>query len=60
MRDVNRIDEFLEEIGKVWKDNPDLRFGQIVSTMGKISVNLFNMEEEEFLIAFKNLLEGDK
>ena len=30
MRDKNRIDPFLKEVGKIWKKSPDLRFGQII------------------------------
>lgn len=35
MRDINRIDEFLERLKKIWKLNPDLRFNQLV-------LNVFN------------------
>ena len=30
MTDAKRIDEFLERLGKVWKENPDKRFMQLV------------------------------
>jgi hypothetical protein len=30
MRDKERIDPFLEKLGKLWKENPDQRFGQLV------------------------------
>ena len=31
MRDPKRIDEMLEELGKLWKLRPDMRLGQILS-----------------------------
>jgi len=33
MRNPDRIDICLKQIEKVWKENPDLRFGQILAVM---------------------------
>ena len=33
MRDKNRIKPFLESIASLWEQNPDLRFGQLVSNV---------------------------
>ena len=33
MRDPNRIDQVLSEIGIIWKEHPDLRLGQIISNV---------------------------
>ena len=54
MRDVNRIDPFLEKLGEVWKENPDLRFGQLVMNIetGSPSV-IWNKEEDEWLEALE-------
>ena len=30
MRDINRIDEFLNRLKAIWKANPDLRFTQLI------------------------------
>ena len=31
MRDPNRIEPFLQELGKIWKEEcPDWRFGQLI------------------------------
>lgn len=30
MRDPNRIDNILQQVGEVWKQNPDLRLGQLL------------------------------
>lgn len=34
-RDPERIDEILDELEEYWKDNPDLRLGQIISNLSK-------------------------
>ncbi len=31
MRNIDRIDPFIERLKEVWKQHPDLRFGQIVA-----------------------------
>ena len=52
MRDPNRIKPFLEEIEKLWFENPDWRFGQLVINVtnpGVINTKIFHMEEDEFL-----------
>lgn len=33
MRDPNRIDPLLKELGDFWKKNPDLRLGQIICNL---------------------------
>ena len=30
MRDINRIDTILQQLGEIWKMNPDLRLGQLL------------------------------
>ena len=30
MRDINRIDPLLAKLGELWKQYPDMRFGQLV------------------------------
>lgn len=54
MRNPDRIDICLKQIEKVWKENPDLRFGQILTLMDfnedifydedNVSFNLNNIE----------------
>lgn len=53
-RDINRIDPFLQELGKVWKEKcPDWRFGQLMFNIMRVmethSAVPFYMEEDEFL-----------
>ena len=33
MRDINRIEPFLKEVGEQWKKFPDLRFGQLIEIL---------------------------
>ena len=66
MRDIDRIDKFLEEIGKIWKDFPDWRFGQLIENLRRFkgskedkgfetffSSDLFHLEEKDFLKLLK-------
>ena len=47
MRDKNRIHPFLEKLEEIWKENPDLRFGQlIVCTLGE---DPFYIEDDKAL-----------
>ena len=60
MRDSKRIKPFLKELEKLWTENPDWRFGQLVkniSATGVADITLYNMEENEFL---KNIDEYKK
>ena len=50
MRDRNRIDPFLERLGKVWKKVPDWRFGQLMCNLQRMAGHdLFYMEDEDFM-----------
>jgi uncharacterized protein YihD (DUF1040 family) len=60
MRDPKRIKPFIETIEKLWAENPDFRFGQLIMAITKTGVHnpvLFNMEEDVFIeriAEFKN------
>ena len=57
MRDVNRIDKFLEEFGELWKKYPDLRFSQIVCNLQRyIGNDGFYLEEEDYIQKLKDFL----
>lgn len=62
MRDINRIDPFLKEVGKIWKKNfPDWRFMQLISNMQSyFGQDLFYIEEDEFLNLLKKYVEEHK
>lgn len=53
MRDPDRIDAFLAELGHVWKKYPDLRFGQLVMNLTRNRQGNFQdpfyWEEDEWL-----------
>lgn len=53
MRDINRIDPFLKELGNLWKENcPDWRFGQlIVNVLGE---DPFYIEDDKAINYFKD------
>ena len=51
MRNRNRIDPFLNQIGKLWKENcPDWRFGQLIENVFGSSEYLTWFVEEDTMI----------
>ena len=42
MRDPNRIEEYINVIETIWKENPDLRFSQLV-------LNIFRNNSDYYL-----------
>lgn len=60
MRDPKRIDEFCEELKKMWQQVPDWRFGQlIVNALGEIQAkekrDVFFIEDDKMLEELKEL-----
>lgn len=57
MRDPNRIDKFLDELGKIWKEEcPDWRFGQLIVNVFEANTRaaiLFS-EEDRMLDIFED------
>ena len=54
MRDINRIEPFCQELLKVWKNNPDMRFSQlIVNLMGGYGSDMYYVEDEDFINILK-------
>lgn len=49
VRDINRIDPFLEKIGELWKRVPDWRFGQLMFNFLSEYGDPFYLSEDEFL-----------
>ena len=64
MRDPQRIEPFLKELGKYWSKVPDWRFGQLIcNVFGEIAVKRdpFFIEEGEMLSIFAEYFrEGDE
>ena len=59
MRDPQRIDKFINELGTLWKDKvPDWWFGQLMYNFLSAKGDPFYWEEDEFLKKFKEYLEG--
>ena len=53
MRDIERIEPFLQEIGKLWKQVPDWRFGQLMSNvLNSLPQDPFHYEDKEMLEEF--------
>lgn len=65
MRDPARIDPILELLGKIWKQNPDLRLGQLLVNAARPSEpvpKIFYVEDDvlkEGLQAFAELTGGE-
>ena len=59
MRDANRIEKIMSKIGMIWLENPDLRFGQLVSNlfykMGHS--DMFYVEDDELEKFLDNFLD---
>lgn len=47
---MDRIDEYLKELGEIWKKNPELRLGQLID-------NVLLQEEDLYYISDVKLLE---
>lgn len=57
MRDPNRIDPFLQELGTIWKTQcPDWRFGQfLINVFGGIpGGSLWLLEEDKMIETVRN------
>ena len=49
MRDINRIDTILQQLGEIWKMNPDLRLGQLLlNCMAGLLKNINNIKKPTF------------
>lgn len=56
MRDPNRIEPMLEELGRLWKQTPDLRLGQLVVSMAlKRDIDAFYIEDDKM---FASICDG--
>lgn len=55
MRDINRIDDYLNVIKKIWKKNPDLRFSQLVLNVFTDSSLDYYIEDDKSLEMFKHM-----
>lgn len=51
MRDPNRIDEMVSDFAAIWKQNPDMRFGQLVVNL--LGVDPFYIEDDDIKKIFE-------
>ena len=57
MRDINRIEPFMNELTEIWKKLPDWRFGQLIENIKRYmkTGDLFYVEDDKMLEILKNL-----
>ena len=58
MRDPERIDDILRRLKLVWKENPDLRLGQLLLSVIKMD-RLFYVEDEKLILLLEDYFMGD-
>lgn len=59
MRDINRIDPFLQKLGEAWKKHPDFRFGQFITNFfGAYKGDVWHLEEDEWMVAIQAFIDG--
>lgn len=60
MRDPNRIEPFMTELGKLWKENvPDWRFSQLIENVfGAMDYVPWMLEEPRMLEEFQNYFDN--
>ena len=59
MRNPDRIDPFLERLGKAWKRVPDWRFGQFMANISRsMDRDMFFPEDDEMIDFIEKLIEN--
>lgn len=58
MRDPNRIDRILKLLGKVWKEVPDWRLGQLVSNLVGNDAYIFYVEDDKLEEKLKEIVDS--
>lgn len=58
MRDINRIEPMLEVIKNIWKQNPDLRLGQLFANLPMDINRLYFIEDEDLIALIKRFYEN--
>ena len=61
MRDINRIDVFCDRLKKVWKENPDQRFFQLINNiMSRYGSDMYYIEDDEAIDMIEKAMEKVK
>lgn len=59
MRDINRIDEILADLGEQWKRVPDWRLGQLFNNLQRYAGNdLFYFEDDKLISKIREFLDS--
>lgn len=55
MRDIKRIEPFMNELTEIWRTVPDWRFGQLIENFKRIAKveDLFYIEDDKMLEVLK-------
>lgn len=53
MKDVSKISKTLNEIEKIWNENPDLRLGQLILNLFLTPYSLYFVEDEDLVDKLK-------
>ena len=54
MRDINRIDLLLAKLGEIWKQCPDMRFGQlIINLLDNLGRDPWYLEDDAWIEFFE-------
>lgn len=56
MRDKNRIAPLLKRLQDLWEKFPDLRLGQMITSLASKSDNIYYMEDEEIITSLEKKL----
>lgn len=59
MRDPKRIDKTLEEIGRIWREYPEMRLGQLIGNVLE-GPALYYVEDDGLLRALRSAYEDDE
>ena len=59
MRDINRIEPFMNELTEIWRTVTDWRFGQLIENFKKFAKveDLFYIEDDKMLEVLKKFKE---
>ena len=58
MRDINRIEPTLKEVERIWKNNPDLRLGQLLLNLVANANSLYYVEDDILIKALQEVYDN--
>lgn len=61
MRDLNRIDPLLAKLGALWKQHPDMRFGQLmINLLDNLGKEPWYLEDDSWMEYLDAYLKNDR